>query len=162
MEDNYRSNPRRDLEDLIKQQGGNSLENCNWEFLGYQHGLRGEMPCKKLAHLGAAQKGYLSAKDYLHQQELKAKETSLLKRLEKRKAVEQNLIRELDRLIKEQGLSAPQNFHLELLGFQDGMANRKAQTKYWVSYAYQKGLLLGLNRFWAQKLACFPKEGEGL
>ena len=50
MNSEEKPNPRQDLEDLIEQQGGNSLENCNLEFLGYQHGLKGEMPRQDLAH----------------------------------------------------------------------------------------------------------------
>ncbi len=55
--DEQPKNPRQELEDLIAQQGGNSLENCNLEFLGYQQGLSGEPPRKDLAHLGRTKKG---------------------------------------------------------------------------------------------------------
>ncbi len=44
MNSEEKPNPRHELEDLIEQQGGHSLENCNLEFLGYQQGLKGEIP----------------------------------------------------------------------------------------------------------------------
>ena len=162
MNNDEQPNPRQELEKLIAQQGGNSLENCNLEFLGYQQGLSGELPRKELAHLGAYKKGYISALSHLHQQELKDTENTSLDQLKKNKAVEKDIVRELDRLIKEQGLSDTQNSQLELLGFQDGIANFKAQKKFWTSYAYQKGYITGTNRFWDQKFGLFPSEGEGL
>ena len=67
MNSEEKPTPRQELEDLLEKQGGNSLENCNLEFLGYQQGLKGEMPRQDLAHLAAYKKGYLSALNYLRQ-----------------------------------------------------------------------------------------------
>ena len=61
-------------------------------------------------------------------------------------AAEKDIIPYLDRQIKEQGLSDTRNCQLELLGFQDGIANLKVQKEYWGSYAYQKGYITGTNR----------------
>ena len=165
MNNEEQPNPRQELEDLIEQQGGNSLENCNLEFLGYQHGLKGEMPRQDLAHHAAYKKGYLSAKDYLRQQELKKNtpsEKTKQEFLAKINEVEKDVLPELDRLIREQGLSDNRNCQLELLGFQDGVLNKQAQKELWSNFAYQKGYITGTNRFWNRKFGHFPPEGEGL
>ncbi len=165
MNSEEQPNPRQDLEDLIEQQGGNSLENCNLEFLGYQQGLKGEMPRKDLAPLGAYKKGYLLALDYLHQQELKKKPPSGNRQkdfLVKINEAEKDIIPSLDLQIKKQGLSEERNCQLELLGFQDGIVNKKAQKELWSNFAYQKGYITGTNRFWNQKFGHFLQEGEGL
>ncbi len=165
MNSEEKPNPRQELEDLIEQQGGNSLENCNLEFLGYQHGLKGEMPRQDLAHHAAYKKGYLSAKDYLHQQELtKNPPSSKIKQdfLAKINEVEKDILPRLDLQIKKQGLGDERNCQLELLGFQDGIVNQKAQKDYWFSYAYQKCYITGTNRFWNRKFGSFPPEGKGL
>ncbi len=142
MSSNEQPNPRKELEDLIEQQGGNSLENCNLEFLGYQQGLSGELPRKDLAHLGAYKKGYISALKHLSQQESKEIENTQRHLLKKNKAAEKDIINKLDRLIKEQGLSDTRNAQLELLGFQDGVVNKRAQEQFWSNYAYQKGYIM--------------------
>ena len=165
MNSEEQPNPRPELEALIQQQGGNSVENCNLEFLGYQQGLNGEMPRQDLAHLGAYKKGYLSARDYLRQQELKKNPPSGNTQqdfLTKINEVEKDILPRLDLQIKKQGLGDERNCQLELLGFQDGLANQKAQKKLWVSFAYQKGYITDTNRFWNQKFGHFPPEGEGL
>ena len=153
MNSEEKPNPRHELEDLIEQQGGNSLENCHLEFLGYQQGLKGEMPRQDLAHLGAYKKGYLSARDYLHQQKLKNNPPSGNRQqdfLTKINEVEKDILPRLALQIKQQGLGDERNCQLELLGFQDGLANLKAQKDYWFSYAYQKGYITGTNR-WSKK-----------
>lgn len=71
MKNNAQFNPRQQLEDLIEKQGGNSLENCNLEFLGYKQGLQEEIPRPDFAHLGAYKKGYISALNYLYEKELR-------------------------------------------------------------------------------------------
>ena len=112
MNSEERPNSRQELEVLIEQQGGNSLENCNLEFLGYQQGLKGEMPRQDLAHLGAYKKGYLSARDYLRQQELKNNPPSSKTKLDflaKINEVEKDVLPELDRQIKKQGLGDERN-----------------------------------------------------
>ena len=131
------------------------------EFLGYQQSQSGEMPRQDLTHFGAYKKGYISGKNHLHQQELR--ENSLSEPTNKDflpqiTAIEKDIVPQLDRLIKEQGLKDSRNSQLELLGFQDGIANQLAQKQYWISYAYQKGYILGTNRFWHQKFGCFPTE----
>ena len=65
--------------------------------------------------------------------------------------VEKDIILYLDLQIKEQGLSDTRNCQLELLGFQDGIANQLAQKELWSNFAYQKGYITGTNRFWHQK-----------
>ena len=165
MTNEEQPNSRQELEDLIEQQGGNSLENCNLEFLGYQQGLKGEMPRKDLALLGAYKKGYLSAKDYLRQQELKnnpPSEKTKLDFLDKINAIEKDILPRLALQIKKQGLSEERNCQLELLGFQDGIVNKKAQKELWSNFAYQKGYITGTNRFWNQKFGSFPPEGYRL
>ena len=82
--------------------------------------------------------------------------------LEKNKAAEKDIIKKLDRLIKEQGLDDTRNAQLELLGFQDGVVNKRAQEQFWSNYAYKKGNSQGTNRFWDQKFGSNPSEGEGL
>ncbi len=162
MSSNEQSNPRKELENLIDQQGGNSLENCNLEFLGYQQGLSGEPPRKELAHLGAYKKGYISALNHLSQQESQEIENTHRQLLKKNKAAEKDIIQKLDRLIQEQGLDDGKNAQLELLGFQDGVVNKRAQEQFWSNYAYKKGYIMGTNRFWDKKFGSFPSEGEGL
>lgn len=98
----------------------------------------------------------------LSQQELKDTENTPLDQLKKNKAVEKDIVQELDRLIQEQGLSDTRNSQLELLGFQDGVVNKRAQEKFWSNYAYKKGNSQGTNRFWDKKFGSFPSEGEGL
>ena len=56
MNNDEQPNPRQELEDLIAQQGGNSLENCNLEFLGYQQGLTGELPRSRFGSSWGVQK----------------------------------------------------------------------------------------------------------
>ncbi len=76
--------------------------------------------------------------------------------------MEKDVLPELDRLIREQGLSDNRNCQLELLGFQDGVLNKQAQKELWSNFAYQKGYITGTNRFWNRKFGSFPPEGEGL
>ncbi|MGK7915268.1 MAG: hypothetical protein AB4038_06920 [Prochloraceae cyanobacterium] len=112
MNSGEQPNPRQELEELIEQQGGNSLSNCNLEFLGYQQGLTGELPRKDLAHLGAYKKGYISALNHLSQQESKEIENTQRHLLKKNKAAEKDIIKKLDRLIQEQGLDDTRNAQL--------------------------------------------------
>ncbi len=86
------------------------------------------MPRQDLAHHAAYKKGYLLAKDYLHQQELKNNPpSSKIKQdfLAKINEVEKDILPRLDLQIKKQGLGDERNCQLELLGFQDGIVNKK-------------------------------------
>jgi len=76
MNNNNQLDPWQQLEDLIEQQGGNSLDNCNLEFLGYKQGLREEIPRPDFVHLGAYKKGYISALNYLYEKELRSNSIS--------------------------------------------------------------------------------------
>ena len=164
MHSNEQPNLRPKLDDSIEQQDDHSWENFNLELLGYRQGLKGEIPHPDLAQLEAYKTGYIAALTYLRQQKLKNNPSSGNTQqdfLSQIKTIEKDLLPQLDRLIQKQGLSDERNCKLELLGFQDGLANLKAQKDYWFSYAYQKGYITGTNRFWSQKFGySFPEEQE--
>ena len=109
-----------------------------------------------MAHLGAYKKGYISALNHLSQQESKEIENTQRHLLKKNKAAEKDIIKKLDRLIQEQGLDDTRNAQLELLGFQDGVVNKRAQEQFWYHLCLQKRLHSGNQSFLGQEIWFFP------